>query len=69
MKKAAILSLMLAASMSAVAQKAIPECNIVFIEGAEMKTIAEGFLQVLYDADPAAVGGAVPAADFYYNAE
>lgn len=54
---------------AAVAQKAIPECNIVFIEGAEMKTIAEGFLQVLYEADPAAVGGAVPDADFYYNAE
>ncbi len=54
---------------AAVAQKAIPECNIVFIEGAEMKTIAEGFLQVLFEADPAAVGGAVPAADFYYNAE
>lgn len=54
---------------AAVAQKAIPECNIVFIEGAEMKTIAEGFLQVLFEADPAAVGGQVPAADFYYNAE
>lgn len=54
---------------AAVAQKAIPECNIVFVEGAEMKTIAEGFLQVLFEADPAAVGGAVPAADFYYNAE
>ena len=54
---------------AAVAQKAIPECNIVFIEGAEMKTVAEGFLQVLFEADPAAIGGAVPAADFYYNAE
>lgn len=54
---------------AAVAQKAIPECNIVFVEGAEMKTIAEGFLQVLFEADPAAVGGKVPAADFYYNAE
>ena len=54
---------------AAIAQKAIPECNIVFMEGAEMKTIAEGFLQVLYEADPSAVGGAVPGADFYYNAE
>ena len=52
-----------------VAVKAIPECNIVFIDGEEMKTIAQGFLQVLFDADPASVGGAVPDDAFYYNAE
>lgn len=54
---------------AAVAQKAIPECNIVFKAGSEMKQIAEGFLQVMYDADPASVGGNLPGADFYYNAK
>ncbi len=54
---------------AAVAQKAIPQCNIVFIDGKEMKDETEGFLQVLYDADPAAVGGAVPGDDFYYHAD
>lgn len=52
---------------AAVAEKAIPECNIVFIEGDEMQQIAGGFLQVLYDANPQAVGGQLPNDDFYYK--
>lgn len=54
---------------AAMAVKAIPECNIVFKEGAEMKQITEGFLQVMYEADPASVGGALPDDAFYYNAD
>lgn len=50
---------------AALAQKALPSCNIVFETGDEMKTDLETYLQVLYDADPAAVGGALPAGDFY----
>lgn len=53
----------------AVAVKAIPECNIVFKAGDEMKTIAGGFLQVMYDADPSSVGGTLPDDAFYYNAK
>ena len=52
---------------AAVAEKAIPECNIVFVEGDEMQQIAGGFLQVLYDANPQAVGGQLPNDDFYYK--
>ena len=52
---------------AAVAEKAIPECNIVFVEGDEMEKIAGGFLQVLYDANPQAVGGQLPNEDFYYK--
>lgn len=52
---------------AAVAQKAIPECNIVFVEGDEMQQIASGFLQVLYDANPQSVGGNLPNDDFYYK--
>lgn len=51
----------------AVAEKAIPECNIVFAEGDEMKKIASGFLQVLFEAEPKSVGGKLPGDDFYYK--
>lgn len=49
------------------AQKALPFCNIVFIDGAEMKDRLGGYLAALMDQDPAAVGGALPADDFYYT--
>lgn len=51
---------------AALARQALPQCNIVFETGAEMRTDLETYLQVLYDADPASVGGAMPADDFYY---
>ena len=47
-------------------QKALPQCNIVFETGDEMKTDLETYFKVLYAADPASVGGALPADDFYY---
>ena len=50
-----------------VAAKALPYCNIVCIAGDEMKTALSGYLQVLYDANPKSVGGALPADDFYYT--
>lgn len=53
---------------AAIAKKALPACNIVCLTGAELKANAEGYLQVLFNADPAAVGGAMPGADFYYTA-
>lgn len=52
---------------AAVAEKAIPKCNIVYLDGAEMKSGLEGYLKVLFDANPASIGGALPAADFYYG--
>ncbi|MCH5195456.1 MAG: ABC transporter substrate-binding protein [Oscillospiraceae bacterium] len=53
---------------AAVAEKAIPNCHIVCITGAEMKEKLSGYLQVLYDQLPASVGGAMPGDDFYYGA-
>ena len=53
---------------AAVAEKAIPECNIVCITGSEMKEKLSGYLGVLFDQLPASVGGALPADDFYYGA-
>lgn len=51
-----------------VAEKAIPECNIVCVTGAEMEERLSGYLSVLADQNPQAVGGAVPGDDFYYGA-
>lgn len=48
------------------AQKAIPFCNITYIDKDEMKNILKGYLNVLYEQDPASVGGALPGEDFYY---
>lgn len=53
---------------AAVAEKAIPECNIVCITGTEMKEKLAGYLGVLYEQVPSSVGGALPADDFYYGA-
>ena len=52
-----------------IAQKAIPNCNIVCITGSEMKDALSGCLQVIFDQNPKAVGGQLPADDFYYGAE
>lgn len=54
---------------AAVAQKALPQCNIVFIAGEEMRAKAEGFYRVLMEADPSAVGGELPGDDFYYQGQ
>ncbi len=51
---------------AAVAQKAIPYCNITFLAGDEMKAKLSGYLTELYNQNPEAVGGQVPADDFYY---
>ena len=50
-----------------VAQKALPECNIVFIEGAEMKEKLSGYLSVLFEQNPQSVGGALPNDTFYFG--
>lgn len=49
-----------------IAEQAIPYCNITCIQGEEMKSALEGYLQVLYDLDPTAVGGELPDESFYY---
>ena len=51
---------------AAVAEKAIPYCNIVCITGSDMQTMVTGYLQTLYDQNPQAVGGAMPGDDFFW---
>jgi len=52
-----------------VAAKALPYCNITYIDGNEMKSALSGYLEVLFDLDPSAVGGALPNEDFYETEE
>ena len=52
---------------AAIAKKALPKCNIVYRIGDEMKADVNAYLQVLYDASPAAVGGKLPDGNFYYT--
>lgn len=51
---------------AAVAEKAIPACNVTCITGQEMKDMVSAYLQVLFDLDPTSVGGTLPGDDFYY---
>ena len=51
----------------AVAKKALPACNIVFIEGQEMEQKLSGYLAVLFQANPASVGGQMPDEAFYFK--
>ena len=53
---------------AAMAKKAIPNCNIAYIDGADMKTAVAANLQLFFDADAKSIGGKMPADDFYYGA-
>lgn len=49
-----------------VAQKALPYCSIVCIDGEDMKEMLSGYLNVLHEQDPSSVGGILPDDGFYY---
>lgn len=50
-----------------IAAKAIPQCNLVCVRGQEMKDMLISFYDVLFQANPAAIGGKMPADGFYYD--
>lgn len=52
---------------AAVAEKALPYCNIVCLTDYAMRDALAGYLEVLYNANAASVGGALPGEDFYYG--
>lgn len=54
---------------AAIAEKAIPLCNITFISGGDMQEPMEGYLGVLFDQNAKSVGGAIPGSDFYYEVQ
>lgn len=52
---------------AAVAQKAIPAANLCFVTGDDMMDGIQGYYQVLYQANPASIGGSIPDGAFYYR--
>ncbi len=48
-----------------IAKKALPYCNICYIDGIEMQEKLSAYLEVLYNANPKSVGGKLPNEDFY----
>ena len=50
---------------AAVAEKALPRCNPCFIIGEEMQQRMGAFLEILFEAAPQSIGGALPGEDFY----
>lgn len=54
---------------TAAAKKAIPYCHITYIAGEQMKTLLNGYLEVLYEQKPESVGGKMPDDAFYYMAK
>jgi NitT/TauT family transport system substrate-binding protein len=52
-----------------IAKAALPDCGLTFLSGYDaVKDCVAGYLQVMFDADPASVGGKLPDDDFYYKA-
>lgn len=49
-----------------IAKKALPYCNITYMDGAQMKEALSGYLSVLFEQNPSSVGGALPDDAFYY---
>ncbi len=53
---------------AAIAKSAIPGANICYVDSEDnMKEKLSGFLNVLFEANPKSVGGALPGDDFYYE--
>ena len=53
---------------AAIARAAIPQANMIFVAGADMKSISS-YYEVLFAADPESIGGSIPDDAFYYIAE
>ena len=51
-----------------IATKAIPSCNLCCVTGADIRPVLEPFFQVMLDANPKSIGGALPGDDFYFGA-
>ncbi len=50
---------------AAVAKKALPYCNITYIDGEDMQNITNAYLQILFDSNPKSIGGSMPDEAFY----
>ena len=50
---------------AALAEKALPSCRLVFVAGEDMQAQAAPLYEILFNANPASVGGKVPADEYY----
>lgn len=50
-----------------IASYAIPNCNIAYMEGNDMKNSLSSFLSAMYSIAPASIGNILPDENFYYN--
>ena len=50
-----------------VAAAAIPQCNLTFLTGQEMRDVLESYYAVLFQAAPDSIGGGLPYDAFYYG--
>ncbi len=49
-----------------IAEKAIPKCNICYLDGADMKAAMVAYLTALASVNQNSIGGKLPEDDFYY---
>lgn len=54
---------------AAIAKKALPNCNICYIAGEDMKPVMNTFCEKIFAYDKTSIGGALPADSFYYTAK
>jgi NitT/TauT family transport system substrate-binding protein len=52
---------------AALVEKAIPYCGITFRKAADEKTGLNDFYKILFDSNPASVGGSMPDDEFYFT--
>ena len=52
-----------------IAAAAIPQCNLTFLTGNEMRDVLAQYYQVLFQANPDSIGGGMPYDAFYYGAD
>ena len=65
-KEAAVLIEKYGIIKAAVAEKALPYCNIVSLRGDEMKKALDIYYNSLYSLNPKSVGGSIPSEEIYY---
>lgn len=51
---------------AAIAAKAIPQCNLTYLAGEEMRNAIQSYYEMLFTADPASIGGGNPDDAFYF---
>ena len=52
-----------------IAKKALPNCNLCYFAGNEMKPMMNTFCEKIAKVAPAAIGNKIPSDDFYYTAD